>query len=65
MSIMNGYKYLLLPGVKTHRVVPGASLAPVDYPNEYGLVPGEGVQRAPRVPLHRSEQLVTCASSDI
>ena len=66
MSIMNGYKYLLLlPGVQTHRVVPGAALAPVDYPNEHGLVPGQGVQRAPRVPLHRGEQLATCAAYDV
>ena len=68
MSIMNGYKYLLLlPGVQTHRVVPGASLAPVDHPDEHGLVPGQGVERAPRIPLRRSkdEQLETCAAYDV
>ena len=50
----------LLPGVQTHGVVSGAPLAPVDHPDEHGLVPGQSVQWAPRVPLVRSEQLTLC-----
>ena len=49
----------------SHRVVSGAPLAPVDHPDEHSLVPGQYVQRAPRVPLVRSEQLTLCGSSDV